>query len=85
MGDNPPPPLTDEERDWLEKQSETAEIDAQKSAAEQNPQQEPSQNQADYEETMKMIEENRLKNEAKRKAINARNKDIEDRFDRGSL
>ena len=79
-----PPPPTDEEQDWLDAQLDKAEASK---APEPEPQDDeepptPSDTQpatsepGDYDDVMKLIEENRRKNEAKRAAQSARNAEI---------
>ena len=74
---------TDEEQAWLEQKLEQtadeAVADAQAAAATAD-----NNAEADYSDVMKMIEENRRKNEAKRAAQSAKNQEIERSFEQRS-
>lgn len=84
-----PPPPTDEEQEWLEQQMNQNQqpSDPTENASEGLPEEEaamasieamPVQAPPDggYDDVMKMIEENRRRNEAKRAAQSARNAEI---------
>ncbi len=74
---------TDEEQAWLEQKLEQTADETDAAAQAAAP---PADNnaEADYSDVMKMIEENRRKNEAKRAAQSAKNQEIERSFEQRS-